>query len=234
MTGPRRSIVAALGAALLLALPVAALAQSKPRTPALAPPAPSPARQAPAATYAAEPLPEAGAWRAGLLAGYENDSDAELSGLRVQVELERDLVALGARGQLSFVGAAAWFHGTRSDSFPALGNTLSVDTTAELFELVPAFRTSFALAPRLRLFAQVGAGGAWTKTKTESSLSTAGAVVTTVKSDAWAGVVSFSLGGSFQLNERLRLGVELPAVHRRYGDAVAQTLSFSATAAYAF
>jgi opacity protein-like surface antigen len=166
--------------------------------------------------------------------GRESDSDSDLAGLRLQLELERDLVPLGARGRLSFVGAAGWFHGTMSDSVSLLGVTLKTDTTANLFELIPGFRASFYLTPRFRFFGEVGVGGAWTKTTVDTSASNVPGVVATTEKDTWAGVLRLSAGASWQLNDRLQLGVELPTLHRRYGETTSQTLSFSAMAAYTF
>jgi opacity protein-like surface antigen len=250
MTGSRHLAAAALAAALLLALPATAHAQARARSNAAAPakaPAPPPAK-APAPPPAVAPAPEPepsdpgplaapitedGPWRSAVALGYEKDSDADLAGTHLQVGLERDLVPLGSRGQLSFVASVAWLHATDSKSTPIPMTTASVkaDTTLDVFELVPAFRAGFALVPRLRFYAEVGVGGGWT---TGSVKTTAPGVATTVSSDAFLGVLRLTAGGTFALNERLRVGVELPTLVRRYGETQSQTLSFSATAAYAF
>jgi opacity protein-like surface antigen len=244
MTGPRHVVAATIAAAILLALPGAAHAQAKPRksaapaAKAVAAPAPDAARPAAnvVAPPAAAPFDEVGPWRVGLALGYEKDSDAELAGPRVHLELERDLVPLGARGGLSLVAGAAWFHGTSSKStpIPLTTNSVTVDTTADVFELVPAFRASFALVPRLRVFAEIGVGGGWTKGSVETSSTAAPGVSATATSDSFLGVLRLSAGGTFAVNERLRVGVELPTLIRRYGETQSQTLSFSAMAAYAF
>lgn len=240
MIALRHHATAALAAA-LLALPVSSLAQPKARataptatrppagtaTPATARPAPVPAPEP-----AAPPIEEKGPWRLGGSIGYENDSDAEVKGPRLQLEAERDLVKLGARGQLSFVAAAAWFHGTRSDSATVLGITTSADVTQNLLEIVPSFRASYALVPRLRFFAELGVGAAWAFLKTETTISPPPVTVIT-KDDAFAGVLRLSAGATFQLNERVRVGVVLPTFSWRYGDSTSQTFSLSAMAAYA-
>lgn len=231
MTGSRRFAGAALAAALVLAAPTPGLAQSKAR--AAPAPAPAPARPPPAPAPVEAP-PDLGSWQVGLVVGRESDSDSDLAGPRVQLELERDLVALGERGRLSFVGAAGWFHGTMSSSIGVLGLSVTTDTTANLFELIPSFRTSFYLTPRLRLFGEIGVGGAWVKSSVDISSSVAPSVVVSTEKDGWAGVLRLTAGGSWQLNDRLQLGIELPTLHRRYGETTSQTLSFSATAAYAF
>lgn len=252
MTGPRHLAAATLAAALLLAPPATAHAQARPRAIAAKPstaarstatppleataPAPTAAPEPSEPGPLAAPIVERGPWRPAVVLGYENDSDAELKGPHVQLELERDLVPLGSRGRLSFVAAAAWFHGTDSKStpIPMTTTSLKVDTTVEVLELVPSFRAAFALVPRLRLFVDVGVGGGWTTGSVKASSSAAPGVVTTVSSDSFLGALRLSAGGTFAVNERLRLGVELPTLVRRYGEKQSQTLSFSALAAYAF
>jgi opacity protein-like surface antigen len=236
MTGSCRFACAALAAALLLAAPSLGLAQSKARAvvaPVAAPARPPPA-PAPAPAPAVAPQDDGGAWQLGLAVGRESDSDSDLAGLRLQLELERDLVVLGERGRLSFVGAAGWFHGTMSGTTGVPGLTVTTETTANLFELIPSFRASFYVSPRLRFFGEVGVGGAWSRTAIDISNSTVPGVVVTAEKDAWAGVLRLSAGGSWQLTDRFQLGVELPTLHRRYGETTSQTLSFSAMAAYAF
>jgi opacity protein-like surface antigen len=231
---PRLHASAAL-AAVLLAVPVAGLAQPKSRATASAPkPAATPAPP-PAPVQEVAPFDERGPWRAGVVVGFENDSEAELKGPRVQVELERDLVPLGARGQLSFVAAAGWFLGLRSDSIAFGGFTTTTDTTQHLIEVVPAFRASFALKPRLRLFAEMGVGGGWATATTDVKVSPGSLPSTSTSADHGFGVLRLAAGASYQLNDRLRLGVLLPAWSKRYGhEATSSTLSFSALAAYAF
>jgi hypothetical protein len=238
MIGHRRSAAAALTATLLLAAPVPGLAQGKPRAPAttLAPSTP-----APRATWAVPPEPpppappplEAGTWRLAVTLGWERDGDAKLGGPRLGVELEKDLVALGTRGQLSFVTPVGWFHASDSVKVSAAGVTVTSETTLDLFEVIPSFRASWTAVPRLRLFGEIGVGAAWATTRLKLSTSPASLVVTTSDA-AFAGVLRIAAGASFQLNDRLRLGVEIPTIHRRYGDSVSQTFTFSALAAYAF
>lgn len=245
MNGPRPQPLAAFVTALLLAVPAASAAQ--PRT---APTAKTTARPAPAAVRptaaavvapAAAPFEEKGPWRIALVVGREADSDSDLAGVRVQAELERDLVKLGARGQLSFVAAAGWWHATDEDSstytVPLVGViTEEIDYTVNLYEVIPSFRASFALKPRLRLFAEVGAGGSYITSEIDATVSLGPSVVgtETQEDDSWAGVLRLSAGGSWQLNDRFRIGVQLPTIHRRYGKAQSQSLTFSAMAAYAF
>jgi opacity protein-like surface antigen len=240
---------ATLAATLLIALPAAAAAP-KPLTPVTTAPAPAAAKPAPAkgaavrVEPAAEPAPaaapfeEKGPWRIAVALGREKDGDSELAGLRAQLELERDLVKLGSRGQLSFVAAAGWWHGTdeQTDSYPSpLGTfTVSTDITADLYELIPAFRAGFAVTPRLRLFAEVGAGATYLTTTMDVTTSLAPNLTDSTTEDSWAGVLRFAAGGSWQVNDRFRIGVELPAIHRRYGRAQSQSLALSAMAAYAF
>lgn len=241
MIGPRRLARAALAAALLAALPVQALAQAKPRTatpkPAATVVAPGPAAE-PEPTPGAfgAPIDERGPWRSDLLLGYEKDQHSDLGGVRIQLEGERDLVPLGARGRLSFVAAAAWFHGSLSKTvgIPLTTVTLKTDSTVDVFEAIPAFRAAYAFVPRLRLFAEIGVGGGWLQGSVKSSSSAFPGVSSTLRHDTFVGVFRLALGGAFAVNDRLRVGVELPAFQRRYGESNSQTLSFSASAAYAF
>ena len=240
MIGHRRFAAAALTAALLLAAPVPGLAQGKPRAPAatLAPSTPSPAPRTtrpvpPEPPPPAPPPLETGTWRLAVTLGWERDGDAKLGGPRVGLELERDLVALGTRGQLSFVAPAGWFHASDTTRVTAGGATLTSQSRLDLFELIPSFRASWSVIPSLRLFAELGVGAAWARTRLEASSSFTGTVVS-ASDGTFAGVLRLVAGASYQLNDRVRLGVEFPTIHRRSGDSTSQTLTFSALAAYAF
>lgn len=232
MDATRSPARAALAALLLVALPVTGSAQQKGR-PATTPP-PKAAATAVAPAVAPEPValpPEPlVAWRVGLAAGYEKEADPELAGPRLQLEVERDLLSLGARGQLSFVAAVAWFHGTHQEKLGSAPLTLTTDSTTELVEAVPAFRAGYALSPRLRLFAEVGVGGAWIRSKIEASLSGA-PVAPPLEEDTFAGVLRLGAGGTWQVSDRVRIGLEVPLT-RRYGEVTSQTFSVAATAAY--
>lgn len=233
---------AALAAALLLAAPVTGLAQAKPRatTPArtLAPAAPAPAaaKPAPAPKAVAPPFDERGPWRLGASLGWEWDTtpDSDLAGPRLQVELERDLVKLGGRGQLSFVAAAAWWRGAVDDKLSFGGITVESETVVNLVEVIPAFRAGIALHPRLRLFAELGAGAAFTTDETEVRSSLTPGVVVTESDDRWHGVLRLSGGATWSLNDRFRVGVQLPTFHWRFGEEKSRSVAISALAAYAF
>lgn len=232
MDATRSQARAALAALLLAALPVSASAQQKLRPLA---PAPKPTAAAPAAApvaapeAAAPPIEPLVAWHAGVAVGYEKMSDPELAGLRVQLELERDLLPLGARGQLSFVAAAGWFHGTHEDSVGVTPLVVTTTSTSEVVEVIPAFRASYALSPRLRLFAEVGVGGAWIPSKVE--VSGYATPPTVLEEDTFAGVLRLGAGGTWQVSDRVRVGLQIP-LNRRYGEVTSQTFSVAATAAY--
>ena len=234
MIGHLRIAAAALSTALLLAAPATGLAQGRTRGSAAVPSTPSPRTTLPAQP---EPPPleppfvERGSWRIAVTLGRESDGDADLAGPRVGLELETDLLRLGARGSLGLLVPVGWFHASETMGVSAGGVSISTDTTLDLLEVVPSFRASWAPIPRLRFFGEVGVGAAWGSTSVEVSMPGS-----TVKSSdsAFAGVVRFSAGGSFQLNDRLRLGVEVPTFTRRYGDGTSHTFTFSALAAYAF
>jgi hypothetical protein len=233
MTG-HTCIAAALTAALLIAAPATGLAQGRTRASAAAP-----STASPRATPPAQPVPspleppfvERGPWRVAVTLGRESDGDAELAGPRVGLELEKDLLPLGARGSLGILVPVGWFHAADTKGASAGGVSITADTTLDLLEVVPSFRASWAPTPRLRFFGEVGVGAAWATTLVE--VSSPGSTVKSSDS-AFAGVVRYSAGGSFQLNERLRLGVEVPTFTRRYGDGTSHTFTFSALAAYAF
>jgi opacity protein-like surface antigen len=238
MTGHRRLAAAALAATLLLAAPTSGLAQGRPRASAatLAPSTTAPRATSPAPIEPARSAPppaEPGPWRLAVTLGWEKDGDAGLAGPRAGLELERDLVALGTRGELSLVVPVGWFHASDSTTVSAAGVSLRDQTTFDLFEVIPAFRASWTAIPRLRLFAEIGVGAAWARTRLETSSSLT-STVSAASDRAFAGVLRIGAGASFQLGDRLRLGLEVPTIHRRYGDATSQTFTFSALAAYAF
>ncbi len=238
MTGHCRLATAALTATFLLSAPAPGLAQGRPRAPAasLAPSMTSARVTAPARPEPPPPTPppvETGTRRLAVTLGWERDGDAKLGGPRLGVELEKDLVALGTRGQLSFVTAGGWFHASDSDKVSAGGVTVTSETTFDLFEVIPSFRASWTAVPRLRLFGEIGVGAAWATTRLKASSSPPSQAVTSSDA-AFAGVLRIAAGASFQLSDRFRLGLEIPTIHRRYGDSVSQTFTFSALAAYAF
>lgn len=238
MTGHCRLATAALTAAVFLAAPAPGLAQGKPRAPAasLAPPTTSSKVTAPARPEpppATPPPVETGAWRLAVTLGWEKGGEAHLSGPRVGLELEEDLVALGTRGQLSFVTPVGWFHASDSTSVSAAGATITSRTTFDLFEVIPSFRASWVVGPNLRIFGDLGVGGAWGRTRLDTS-STLTSVAVSTSDGAFAGVVRLAAGASYQLDGRFRIGLEIPTIHRRYGESTSQTFAFSALAAYAF
>jgi hypothetical protein len=238
MIGHRRSAAAVLTATLLLAAPEPGLAQGKPRAPAasLAPATTASRVTAPARPEPPPPIPppvETGRWRLAVTLGWEKGGEAHLAGPRVGLELERDLVALGTRGQLSFLVPVGWFHAADSTSVSAAGVTIRSETTFDLFEVIPSFRASWTAIPRLRLFGEIGVGAAWGRTRLETS-STLTSVTASRSDGALAGVVRLAAGASYQLDDRFRIGLEIPTIHRRYGESTSQTFAFSALAAYAF
>jgi hypothetical protein len=221
----------ALAALLLAGAPAATSAQAQPKgRAAAAQPAPAPAAKIAPTEPAPPPPAEPPPWSAAIELGREADSDTNLSGLRLQLSLERQLLPLGASGRLSFVAAAGWFHGEDSSSLFGLVN---IDSTVETLEVVPSFRASYFAHPRVRLYADAGVGLARAWATVETSTPLAPGVFTTTKQAAWAGVVRVAAGIAVVVVPQFELGFEVP-LSRRYGESTAQTLTFAGTAAYAF
>lgn len=235
-----RSLVTAGFVVALLALPGSALAQTRARPTAATPrstsPAPAAAPAPAAPSPAAEPpFEEQRLWRLGGAIGYENDSGADLTGPRLQIELERDLVPLGERGRLSFVTLGAWALGMDSQSASVPGLTVKTEVTRHLFELVPGLRASVALQRRLHLFAEMGIGAGWftaeTKISTWVGLGLPTPPVRSTTSDT-VGVLRLGAGATFKINDRFRVGVELPTFSWRFGAATQRAFSLSAVGAF--
>jgi hypothetical protein len=240
---------------LLLALALAAAAPARAQT--TPPPrhaksaAPAPART-PAPAPAAEPLPTvvvapppaapvaaiaapsvreapfATAWRAAVLFGPEFIDNQ--TGMRLRVDLERDVLPLSPRAALSLVlSASGTYLGDKTTTgSPGLA-AITVDSTATTFELVPSLRARFEVTRALWLHVDAGLGGAFSTARVETKADVLG-LVTTAKSSSSAGgvVLRGGLGGAYAVTERVSIGAELIGFNAHYGDTRGRTVTLLA------
>ncbi len=201
--------LAAATCALMALGPAAARAQTARRStaapsqkPSFAP-APT-AEPAPAVAAAPDPFVVAAPGsepRVTGLAGVEIGTDQDFQAPKLRVDGEVPLLALSRTAWIGAVLSAGWIH--YSKSLPAnLGKV-----TSDTFELVPAFRFTFAVAPKVALRADTGLGAALTHA--------AGGGASANDTSA---VLKFAGGLDVLVTSRFRLGAEI-GLNFRFGES---------------
>ncbi len=174
--------------AALLAGPAAAQAQSKKSAQKAAPAQAAPADPAPT-SYAAPRLSLGGN------VGYEMDG---LDGVQLRFDVVLPFQRLSPQLSLSWVGSVGWSYLTHSESFFGLGTTKE---TANILKFVPAARFTLPVNPQLSFYGDAGFGLYWAHVSAES-----GGVDLGSNSDVGF-MFRFGLGGLYQVNPKLQLGL---------------------------
>jgi hypothetical protein len=207
------------------ALAPAAVAASA--TPASAPTMPANALAMPASA----PADARQGWRTtGLLGLARLEGE---SGLALRLDAETELAAPGPAvrvGAVLSLGAARW--STSDSQGPVFGVSSKSESSTVLLSLVPAFRFSAKLAPRLVLYADTGLGLAYAIGSTKSSVTIGGLTETTEADASGVGaVLRFAAGGGFDVDPRLRIGAEA-ALGFHYGELRGSVLTLLAGATW--
>ncbi|WP_242341114.1 hypothetical protein [Anaeromyxobacter sp. SG66] len=223
----------------------AAKALAAPAAPAIAAepaPAPAPVAQGPA-PVAAETAgglsqePPAGwfaepEWRIATLLGAEfGIGDASYSALKLRVDAERTVRALSPRAALGWVISAGVLHASDSQDVPVpMMGTVAMEWGANLFEVVPAARVTYALGPKLWIHGDAGLGVAYTAAS--GSVDVPGIGHVEPVSGGVAGVARLAGGLAFTPTPNVRVGAQLVGFDVRFGDGVGSAFSFLVSASH--
>ncbi|WP_242345398.1 hypothetical protein, partial [Anaeromyxobacter terrae] len=183
--------------------------------------------QEPAAAWFAEPE-----WRvATLLGGEFGLGDASYDALKLRIDAERTVRALSPRAALGFVVSAGVLHASDSQAVavPMMG-TVSMEWGANLFEVVPSARVTYALAPKLWVNADAGLGVAYTAASGSVDVPGLGRIEPV--SGGLAGVLRLAGGLAFAPTPNVRVGAQLVGFDVRFGDGVGSAFSFLVSASH--
>lgn len=203
------------------AAPAPALRAAPPAAPATAP-----VQQPPAAWFA---QPE---WRVATLLGMEfGVGDAEYDALKLRADAERTVRALSPRAALGYVVSASVLHASDSEAItvPMVG-TIRTEWRANLFELVPSARATFALAPKLWAHGDAGLGLAYTVASGSAEVPGVGKVEPV--SGGFAGVLRLAAGLAYAPSPNVRVGAQLVGFDVRFGDGVGSAFSLLLSASH--
>jgi hypothetical protein len=184
-------------------------------------------RQAPPAAWFAEQE-----WRVATLLGAEfGIGDANYDALKLRVEAERTLRALSPRAALGWVVSAGVLHASDSESVtvPMIG-AVSMEWSANLFEVVPSARVTYALAPKLWFHGDAGVGVAYTAASGSVDIPGIGRIEPV--SGGLAGVLRLAGGLAFTPTPNVRVGAQLVGFDVRFGDGVGSAFSFLVSASH--
>jgi hypothetical protein len=171
-------------------------------------------------------------WRIATLLGAEFGlGDASYDALKLRVEAERTLRALSPRASLGYVISASVLHASDSESIavPMLG-TVQMEWGANLFELVPSARATFALGPKVWVHGDAGLGLAYTVASGKVDVAGIGTVEPV--SDGLAGVLRLAAGLAFAPTPNVRVGAQVVGFDVRFGDGVGSAFSFLVSASH--
>jgi hypothetical protein len=174
----------------------------------------------------------AGDWRTGAALGLElGTGDHGFSATRFQLDAETTLGRLAPRATYGVVVSLGLLHagGDETVPLPPLGQA-QLTWAANLFELVPAGRVTFAMSPTVWLHADAGLGLAWTAGG--GSVQVAGLGKVTAVSEGLAAVVRVAGGLTFAPSPDVRIGAELVGFNLRFGDGVGSTYTLMLAASH--
>ncbi len=193
-------------------------------------------RVAPPATAAAAPdrlLDDT--WRGTLLVGLSHLSDED--GLAARVDLDRDLVSLAPLAPRAVIGAMLSLGFSRwssSKTTPLLpGYATELESSANLVDLVPAFRATLATSQLLSFHADTGLGLSYAfGSVTTKAVAPAGTTVSAkAEASGLGSVLRFAAGGAYEVNPRLKLGADL-GLDLHFGETRGTAVTVLAAAAY--
>jgi len=205
------------------------------------------ARPAPVPQPAAPPSEEASldagldpTWRFGQALGIEfGIGDADFDGLGLRLDGERALMRLSPVATLSFMGSLAMTHasGKKTVSIvvdPVIGRSVSgtVEWDANIFELIPGVRVTYALSPSASLFADTGLGLTYAAANDHVSSSVAASNPESPTSAGVGGVVRLAGGIVFRPSSALRIAIEPFGLRLRFGNGPGSGFDLAASLSY--
>ncbi len=224
--------LSALAAALALAAPAGAAPRSAVAPPAKSPAPLAPSRQAPAPAPADVAAPFEGpidpTWQFGPALGFEfGMGDLEYDAVKVRIEGQREIRRVSPLTTVSFVGSLGMTHPSGEESVPVIvdpffGTIVSgtVQWDANVFELIPGARVTYAANRRVSLFADGGLGLVYTTTRSNVSGAFTGFPQPELATGGFGGVVRLAGGLVVTPSPAVRLAVEVIGLHLRFGDGL--------------
>jgi hypothetical protein len=209
----------------MLAAAIAASGFARPAAAAqkMSPPAPS-RPSAPAATPAHIQEPES-VWRLGAALGLEVGlGDEDYNAVKVRMDAQHDLQRLSPVASLAFVASLGISHVSGTASVPVVVDPIlgvfqnaTIEWDANVFELIPAARVTYAASPQLSFFGDGGLGLVYTAANVRVPPSAAGRGTDLVE-DGVGGVLRLAGGLVFSPSPALRIAVEAVGLNIRFGN----------------
>jgi hypothetical protein len=232
--------LSALAAALALAAPAVAAPRSATAPPAKAPATLAPSRPAAAAPLAPSrqaPAPVADAvydgpvdptWQFGPALGFEfGMGDLDYGAVKLRIEGQREIHRVSPITTVSFVASLGMMHPSGEESVPVVVDPFfgtivsgSVQWDANVFELIPGARVTYAANPRVSLFADGGLGLVYTTTRSHLSAALSGLPEPELAKDGFGGVLRLAGGLVVTPSPAVRIALEVVGLHLRFGDGL--------------
>ncbi len=153
---------------------------------------------------------------ATVLGGAQVSLDShDFTAFALRLEAGMDLAQLDPKVGLGGVVSLGLWHvaDEQSTTIPGFG-TMSAESQASVFELVPAARVTFVPAPRFWLYADAGVGVGYTAAKGGFSM---GGNAASMSDSGVSGVIHVAFGAMVVPTENIRLSVELVGLSFRRG-----------------
>jgi hypothetical protein len=231
LAAPLATLAAPRGAAPARGVAPAPTTETRPRAPAAAPtPAPAPL----VAPVEDEPGAE---WRVGPSLGFEfGMGDLEYSAPKFRIEAARAYRRTSATTTLSFLASLSIAHASGKEdvpvvipSFPPIMRQESIEWDANVFELIPGARLTYATTPKVAFFADGGLGLAYTVGRVYLPPAAASLGEGAVLSDGVGGVVRLAGGVVIAPSPALRIAIEAVGLNIRFGDGPGTGFSLGAS-----
>jgi hypothetical protein len=231
LAAPLATLAAPRGAAPRGVAPAPAT-ETRPRAPAAAP---TPAHAPLVAPAEDEPGAE---WRVGPALGFEfGMGDLEYSGPKVRIEATRAYRRVSPTTTLSLVGSLSVTHASGKEDVPVpipafplpIIRQTSIEWDANVFELIPGARLTYATTPKVAFFADGGLGLAYTAGRVYLPPAAASLGDGAVLSDGVGGVLRLAGGVVITPSPALRIAVEAVGLNVRFGDGPGTGFSLGAS-----